>query len=78
MNIYETNIFTGIPEIDTQILLELRAPDLYNVCLVNQYSAELCYNDKTLRERFRLIKLFKNKKAIYRSSMRVHDAPRPY
>ena len=45
MDVHQTNIFTGIPEIYTEILLNLDNKELYNICQVNNYSAELCYND---------------------------------
>ena len=51
MDIYDTRIFTGIPEMDTSILHELDDETLFNTCLINIYSSELCWNDKILRER---------------------------
>ena len=52
MDIYDTRIFTGIPEIDTSILHELDDETLFNTCQINAYSSELCWNDKILRGRF--------------------------
>lgn len=51
MELNETNIFTGIPEVDTEILDKLDDKTLYNTCMVNSYSSELCMNDKFLRKR---------------------------
>lgn len=47
----ETNIFTGIPEMDTHILKQLDNKSLYNACQINSYAAELCWNDKILRNK---------------------------
>lgn len=51
MNIMQTNIFTGIPEMDTHILKQLDSKSLYNACQINSYAAELCWNNKKLRNR---------------------------
>jgi len=51
MNTY-TNIFTGLPDADVNILHQLDDNQLYHTCLVNKYSYNLCQNDKILRDRF--------------------------
>lgn len=51
MEVHETNIFTGIPEIDTLFLHRLDDKTLYNIAQVNMYAYELCMNDIHLRKR---------------------------
>lgn len=53
MELEDTKIFTGHPEIDTYTLYQLDNRTLYNVCQVNQYAYELCLNDITLRNRIK-------------------------
>ena len=53
MELEDTKIFTGIPEMDTHILDQLDNKTLYDVCQVNQYAYELCLNDITLRNRIK-------------------------
>jgi hypothetical protein len=47
-----TNIFTGLPDADVNILNQLSNHDLYNVCLVNKYAYNLCYNNLHLRNQY--------------------------
>ncbi len=61
MNIEQTNIFTGIPEIDTHMLHTLDNKTLYDISSVNQYAYELCMNDKWLRQRVRQFLVNKNR-----------------
>lgn len=49
MNIYNTQIFTGIPEIDTYILLKMSGKDLYNICQINSYVYNLCNHNKYIK-----------------------------
>ena len=51
MELDETNIFTGIPEMDTMILHELDDKTLYNMAQVNMYVYELLMNNNILRNR---------------------------
>ena len=53
MELEDTKIFTGIPEVDTHTLDQLDNKTLYDVCQVNQYAYELCLNDITLRNRIK-------------------------
>ena len=51
MELDETNIFTGIPEMDTMILHELDDKTLYNMAQVNMYVYGLLMNNNILRNR---------------------------
>ncbi len=53
MELEDTKIFTGIPEMDTYILDQLDIITLYKVCQVNQYAYELCLNDIKLKNRIK-------------------------
>ena len=53
MNLEDTNIFTGIPEMDTHTLHQLDNKTLFNIAQVNQYAYELCMNDLILRQRIK-------------------------
>lgn len=78
---YGSNIFTGVPEIDTLILHELDDQTLYHIAQLNRYGYELCINDIILRKRInnfivnqpefkRLEKIFK--KARFRNKVYIH------
>lgn len=51
MNIYNTQIFTGIQEVDTYILLKMSGKDLYNICQINSYVYNLCNHNKCIKNR---------------------------
>ena len=53
MELDETNIFTGIPEMDTMILHELDDKTLYNMAQVNMYVYGLLMNNNILRNRIK-------------------------
>lgn len=53
MELQETAIFTGIPEVDTLNLRELDNETLYNICQVNLYAYDLCFNDSILKKHIR-------------------------
>jgi hypothetical protein len=55
----ENDIWTGIREIDSQILLYLNDIDIYNICLASKYLKSLCDDDNFWKLRF--IKVFDKK-----------------
>lgn len=68
MEIQDTNIFTGYPEIDTQILHGLDRRSLYQICQVNKYAYGLCINDIGLK---RKINDFFNFRRLPRGNLRI-------
>lgn len=48
---YYESVFTGIPDVDMQILINLSEYHLENVCRVNKYINSLCTDDKFYKYR---------------------------
>ncbi len=46
------SIFTGLPELDITILLNLPIAELDNICQVNKYAKKLCENEHLIMKRF--------------------------
>jgi hypothetical protein len=62
------NIFTNVPEIDTNILQEIDDDyTLFTICQTNQYVNQLCHNDYVLNLRLTYIrKKYNNYQSVLR------------
>ena len=62
INIYNTAIFTGYQDVDTEILTNLSDEQLQVTCMVNSYAHQLCKNSHELTFRLNNLRYFNHLK----------------